>query len=277
MVQNIGYMFSKGLYRSIKNGMIVEKAVQDQNVMESKSRKILEINPFKQESDASAFQAMCMPQYAVNPGGAVTAFELNVLYPGLYSGIGNAHGTGDMPFGEDGRRQPDKDFKLGFAFDYTTGLPYVPGSGVKGALRACFIDQTQDVLQALKEVLGSEKEIEKKVLLAVETAIFGNRSGDPDCQQQGCVIFHDAFPASGDAPVMAEDYITPHPAGRAPNPIRTIKIRPGTRMRFAFEMPERICAGGMEIEREKLKELFSRLLVDWGVGAKTHTGYGNLL
>lgn len=52
---------------------------------------------------------------------------LKTAYLGLMTGTGIAHETGLV--GE---------FKNGFMFDYTTGMPYLPGSSVKGALRSAF-------------------------------------------------------------------------------------------------------------------------------------------
>jgi len=49
------------------------------------------------------------------------------VYPGLLAGSGYAHETGTK-----------EEFKLGFFFDHTTGLPIIPGSSVKGVLRSVF-------------------------------------------------------------------------------------------------------------------------------------------
>lgn len=56
-------------------------------------------------------------------------FELSTTYPGLLIGSGYTHGIGAI--GE---------FKIGFHFDYSTGLPLIPGSSVKGLLRSAFPD-----------------------------------------------------------------------------------------------------------------------------------------
>lgn len=48
-------------------------------------------------------------------------------YPGLIAGTGYTHETGTKD-----------EFKLGFFFDHTTGLPVIPGSSVKGVLRSIF-------------------------------------------------------------------------------------------------------------------------------------------
>lgn len=58
-----------------------------------------------------------------NPQG----FSLKLLYPGLLSGVGYTMGVGMV--GE---------FKIGFYFDHTTGMPVIPGSSIKGVLRSVF-------------------------------------------------------------------------------------------------------------------------------------------
>lgn len=54
-------------------------------------------------------------------------FELQTVYPGLLIGIGIAHG-----FNGKGEAA------LGLCLDYVTGMPYIPGSSVKGVLRSAF-------------------------------------------------------------------------------------------------------------------------------------------
>lgn len=55
------------------------------------------------------------------------SIQLTTTYPGLLLGSGYAHGIGKQ--GE---------HKIGFYFDHTTGLPVIPGSSIKGALRSVF-------------------------------------------------------------------------------------------------------------------------------------------
>ncbi len=53
--------------------------------------------------------------------------ELTTTYPGLITGIGIPHSAGHT-----------NESILGLVFDHTTGLPYIPGSSVKGLLRSAF-------------------------------------------------------------------------------------------------------------------------------------------
>lgn len=197
----------------------------------------------------------------------ILSFDLEVLYPGLYVGLGYAHG---LPKQSD---RDKEDIKTGFSFDYTTGLPYIPGSSVKGALRSRFMNQPEDAAAAL--------DIPVEALRKVENILFGNRVKDEEAHP-GCLICHDVFPVLTEQgqTLMATDNITPHKDPLAPpNPVNTLRLKPGTKLRFCFVVPDIIAeetADCRQIARKDIRKAFTQLLVDWGVGAKTNVGYGNL-
>lgn len=61
------------------------------------------------------------------------AFQLVTTYPGLLIGMGNPHDA-----------KLDAAVKLGFSFDYVTGLPYLPGSSLKGICVPAFRGSTRE-------------------------------------------------------------------------------------------------------------------------------------
>jgi CRISPR-associated protein Cmr6 len=65
--------------------------------------------------------------------GVSSSFQLKTTYPGLLSGSGYGHEI-----------SAKGEFKLGFFFDFTTGLPVIPGSSIKGVLRSVFPDIAED-------------------------------------------------------------------------------------------------------------------------------------
>lgn len=67
--------------------------------------------------------------------------ELTTSYPGLITGIGVSHQT-TLKWMDQNDQIPE--FKLGITFDYTTGLPIIPGSSIKGVLRSFFPIMNQD-------------------------------------------------------------------------------------------------------------------------------------
>lgn len=66
--------------------------------------------------------------------------EFRIIAPGILSGIGINHNIGG-----------DGEFKLGFMFDHTSGLPYLPGSSVKGAIRSIFPNQLRKTAVELSD------------------------------------------------------------------------------------------------------------------------------
>src|SRR5690606_9438219 len=74
-----------------------------------------------------------------NKRSANDRWELYTTYPGLLIGSGYQHESGG-----------ENEFKIGFFFDYTTGLPQIPGSSVKGVLRSSFPGRDKANLQASK-------------------------------------------------------------------------------------------------------------------------------
>ena len=211
----------------------------------------------------------------------IVALEMKVLYPGLYSAMSVDHGVGDVQSSDQNNQT---DFNTGFSFDYTTGLPYIPGSSVKGALRACFIDHADDVLRALNST--KKDKYTQQIVSELELFLFGSRvSGNGTDEydgNMGNVIFYDAFPVSDSntpGAVLAEDYITPHPDPlRSPGPIiHTVKIKPGTTIRFCFKIPENEQGSVFrDISADRIVKMFRILLNLWGIGAKTNWGYGSL-
>lgn len=81
-------------------------------------------------------------------------FALETTYPGLLIGTGYSHETGTA--GE---------FKLGFYFDHTSGLPVIPGSSIKGILRSAFPGFT---LNEARAAFNSNKLTDENERVALE-------------------------------------------------------------------------------------------------------------
>ncbi len=181
------------------------------------------------------------------------SFRLKTTYPGLLMGTGLEH---DMKI--------DGAVKCGFSFDYVTGLPYIPGSSLKGMLRSFFpgdekpeeesaeygkyilsclsalipgaeVSDSPDFLK-LPEENGTHEEICEEtagtdtiVLQDLKNHIFEN--GD---------VFLGAFPVFTEKDdsrrLLDTEFITPHNRGRFknPQPISLIKVRPDVVFEFCF-------------------------------------------
>lgn len=199
------------------------------------------------------------------PGRIVQCFTLNVCYPGLLAGLGYPH--------EAGTYSPDKsrEIKLGFSLDYVSGLPYIPGSTLKGVLRSAFRNYDSDIGHLLN--VGTD------VIKLLENAIF----------EEGQDVFLDVFPVSGDKAnkLLQLEYITSHKATDPIydgltniNPLRLLKIRPDVTMLARFLLQDTIVIAGeecFELTSEVKRDLFAIILERYGFGAKTNTGYGHVV
>jgi len=191
------------------------------------------------------------------------SFLLQVQYPGLLIGLGYAHQSTSLNGDIRG------DLALGFSFDYVTGVPYIPGSSVKGVLRNAFTPENRGYVQAF---VGDGVDVAQ-----LELEIFGSTREDEDTAGD---IFFDVFP-SPDTPrvntdglcyLLDTDVITPHGEGLSstPNPLSFVKVKPGVVFDFRFQLHD-----GM-ITAAKKRALFKQILKDFGIGAKTNVGFGVL-
>jgi len=193
----------------------------------------------------------------------VKEISLKTVYPGLVIGIGYPH-----PVSEEDNSE---DFKLGFYFDYTTGIPVIPGSTVKGILKSVFPKKY-------------DKENVKNKKLSYINGILGRSNIITENNWEKMFekgnIFFDAYISSvpEDGKIFAEDYISPHLEKlKNPIPIKFLKIAPGVTFTFQFKLKDTIFENGEKITiNEKLK-IFKRILIDFGIGAKRNVGYGTLM
>lgn len=206
--------------------------------------------------------------------------NMRVQAPGLLIGSGLAHG---LPGSEE-------DVKTGLQFDYTSGLPVIPGSSVKGVIRSAFPMIKEDKEQS------NEADAEKlnyiKSLIADIPEFSSLGLEDKDIFELGNQMFNhgDIF---ADAllvgygtrmkqhgpvkQVLTEDYITPHTGGplAQPIPIKIVKVAPGVTFAFCFKFNE-TKIGARVVSASMKKALCAAILQDLGVGAKTNVGYGVL-
>jgi len=175
----------------------------------------------------SADLADLQEKYFKIEGDNIFSVTFKIRYPGLLVGLGYEH-----PKLSDN----DDDFESGFTFDYTTGLPYIPGSSVKGVIRSAFPKQAEDAgrLEFVNELLGEEFSYNK--IRKAENRLFGNRSDEEREFPHACQdIFFDGYISRISGQLFAEEYITPHkdPVSN-PIPIKFLKIAPGNEITLQF-------------------------------------------
>lgn len=163
--------------------------------------------------------------------------------------------------------------ETGFLLDRLTGCPYLPGSSVKGLLRAA------------AELVG-KGEIEQgdRAFWSHHLArIFGPETGAESGPAKGEAAFFDAWPAAW--PRLEVDILTPHHqkwnGGEAnalpadwndPVPVPFLTVEAGTRFLFFFRSlaaPERAATDLAQLEA------LLPIALDWlGIGGKKSSGYG---
>lgn len=165
----------------------------------------------------------------------------------------------------------------GFSWHPVLGTPYIPGSGVKGLLRAwmetCVSDENQSggMSERVHEWFGRN----------------AGTQGSSDSGKSGDLIFFDALPV--ERPSVAVDIMTPHMGKwyEQGGEIITAESTPGdwhnpvpvsflvtTESRFLFAVAPRISQAA-EAAREAMENL--RQALAWlGAGAKTAAGYGHM-
>lgn len=197
---------------------------------------------------------------------------LKTTYPGLLIGSGYSHIISEK--GE---------FKLGLEFDYTTGLPVINGSSVKGLLRSVFYnDQDDEYLQKSKKEyinsiiknLGFNEGFSFKDLTE---AIFDGKVNGKNISMYERDIFYDAVvdvegtekTIGASKNILGEDFITPHKdVFKNPIPLKFLKIMPNVVWCFRFNLKDKILPSNIK------RNIFKQIILDFGIGAKTNVGYG---
>lgn len=322
---NLGYLFYKDYYRFkgnphfdprkypkddfiLRNGSRVKKndVISDRNssIFAGKNEIIKGYSP-----NTGLLNSLVHEEIVLNPDHC---FRLKTTYPGLVIGSGYNHETGSK--GE---------FKLGFFFDYTTGLPIVPGSSVKGTLRSVFpnyhVDDEkkphQDVkasyiwrlLNNITDQYYSATAAEKLQIYKLELSIFEGvdifktLSKKPENSAEFNFLkkkknweylsiyqrdkFHDAciVGLGKNNKIVDEDFITPH-INRVhpelspftnPTPLQFLKVIPKVSFLFQFDFTDSNI-GVRNIGFQEKRDLFRKILIETGIGAKTNVGYGQL-
>lgn len=247
---NLGYLYFKRYYDNINYKNL-------KNNFESKNNEIL--NYVFQSSES----------FEIEEDGRYKSFSLITSYPGLLVGSGLTHYIGY-----------DDEFKLGFSFDYTSGLPIIPGSSIKGVLRSAFPEKGQKYYneknEYIKDILKDIGNISNVDVEALKNEIFeGLKNDGKNLPIKKRDIFFDAIIIDTEnegKKILGEDYITPHLEPlKNPIPIKFLKVLPRVKFKFRFLLNDGI------ITAEQKKELFKKILIDLGVGAKTNVGYGVLV
>ena len=147
--------------------------------------------------------------------------------------------------------------EVGFSFQNPYGLPYYPGSSIKGLARTW----------------ARELGVDKRII----EAFFGSKVDQDQQGSKGALWFLDAFPE----PKYKREILTPHLKEYlqdedsetsdvfSPSPVSFVTISPGARMWIWV-----IRRGNLDDSwREQIQKILEYSF-DFGIGAKTSSGYG---
>ncbi len=182
--------------------------------------------------------------------------------------------------------------ELGFCLHHTYGLPYLPGSGLKGLARAAMrrsipgVPQVELASQSTDELarLTAKRKDEPKEKPDPETSIKELFGEGGDKGWAGKVDFLDGIPLW--AGCLEQEVMSPHHPnyyqGKSPIPhdcedpipLPFLRIKPGARFEIALVARGNL---GDEDAKSALREAEKYLLQgleEMGLGAKTSSGYG---
>jgi CRISPR-associated protein Cmr6 len=293
-VKNIGLIYYKDIYQY--NTEIFSKSIKEDFVNKDNIDKIIlgNINLSKYEKYNPVLE---------NDTEKITEIYLKTTYPGLLIGSGYNYGIGAK-----------EEFKVGFDFDYITGLPVLRGSAIKGILREIFERLNNDkefdfVYSYLIENLNIkennylknkiDKEDKKKEILKIKDYIFEgidySKINDKNSYLPSYKRFKflDAYAYDSkkeDKKLFEEDYMTPHikykkndknekgidkySRFKNPIPIKFLKVKENVEFKFQFILQDYIYES-LIIKKENFENLFKNILIDFGLGAKRNYNYGS--
>ena len=194
-------------------------------------------------------------------------FTLKTTAKGLFVGIGYIH---EIP-------SVKGQFINGFYFDYTTGLPVIPGSSIKGVIRSAFPYKDEELKAILKDASSDKKflyeEINKGKMEKIKE--FTNLEDNDIFELRNEIfeygdIFLDAYIISK-GKIFDVDCFAPHKDEFShPVPLKFLKIKEGTKFKFRFLLSNK----PKILSKNKRLELFKKIIIFNGLGAKTNENYG---
>lgn len=253
-----------------------EREFKDENKTAALGEAI-RLNRQDQQLMAGLLERQTMLAERLQSSGQLLRVDADAIAP-FTTGLGNEH-----------------PLENGFSFLNPYGLPYLPGSGVKGVLRQAARElasgdwgETHGWDQGERFMLVLNK---TRVPMTMLDVLFGKQSANGETEHvRGALRFWDVFPQIPGTQLVVEvmtahqsHYLqgtdTPHESGQ-PNPINFVTVPPGAGFHFHIQCDQPFLARlAPELAlREVWQSLLSAALehaFDWlGFGAKTAVGYG---
>lgn len=296
-VANIGYLYYKEYY----------KEYYEDNIMKANDRDIKDY--FKKKNDEIIMLSKMnniekVSDYKNRLG---EEFKLKTIYPGLLIGSGYSHIIGkDDEF----KLGLEFDYLTGLPIINGSSLKgllrsYFYNENDK-VLNAKLLNEKRKYIKSLiKELRPNSSCVEFESLDYFERLTYEIFEGKylmegnakKDGYQNLPMQYRDVFYGAEidieetakligkDGSVVGEDFITPHKNLKNPTPLKFLKVMPNVVWSFKFDLKEKYIIKINETYKEYNKilsnsekcHLFKRILIDFGIGAKTNVGYGQLV
>jgi CRISPR-associated protein Cmr6 len=174
--------------------------------------------------------------------------------------------------------------EISMKFEHNLGLPFIPASSIKGALRyACLLNAVLDSEGFLRSEFENDDQATLEKVYDRDDlglkAVFGSQNTSDSSRGQAIIL--DAYPIT--PPELAEDILNPHygkyyggnhpPSDNdQPIPVKFLTVAKGTVFMFRALIPKK-----HDIDsrfQAILDKGFRRALEERGIGAKTAVGHG---
>jgi len=178
-------------------------------------------------------------------------------------------------------------YETGFMFHPLYGIPFLPGSGIKGAVRAALTRQLAEDADLAVPVDQSPKRPNQGPSNEASNLLrelFGSATKDEDSDRAGRVVALDAFPSSYE---LETDVLTPHfpkyyakgqsapTDDQGPKPVPFLSVKAEAKWSFRLALLRPRGGNGVENAFDRLCDAARSALEDWGLGAKKSSGYGS--
>lgn len=183
------------------------------------------------------------------------------------------------------------DVQMGMALDFTTGVPFLKGSSLKGLLRSHMWPTGRWSGKDRKEIDINRQELNALLASTLKADKLGKESwlkylfegNDPSADKeqrlypnQWVSFLGAATCYSNDVHFQIQDLAPQKTPIKKPNLLKFMSVRPGIKMRVYFAFPSR---GNAEAEKEDIEKTLTMVawhLAENGLGAKSSYGYGKL-
>ena len=269
---NLGYFYYKGMYKNLSDKELSDLISGNDELIKNVNKNKEKI--FKNHIKTLNQETKTFTDDLLLSGYELVEFILSTKEPGFLIGTGYHH---EIP-------KLKEQFINGFEFDYTTGLPKIPGSSIKGAIRDVFPLSDEEVDEKLKKLNEDEKFVVKELnegrkeeIISLLKNLFNKQYSFDDVLSLKNKIFNnsDIFLDAeiiDNKNIFKEEFFTPHKSKfENPVPLKFLTIKGGVKFRFRFLLLKNL---DVFLSVNERAQLYKQIILLNGLGAKTNLNFG---